>query len=512
MANFSYLQVQPQVGIFRDGTNVDTNQYIDGTWVRFYNNRAKKMGGYQVVVNGNDEIIRNLATYNNLNAVSIYVGQPSTLGIVSVSLELNASALSNITPAGFTPNINNLWYITSVPYIDSTTKLSTAYVVAVAAPSAQDISNTTPGIIYYGALYDNVPLQPLIPEGGTTPLDTASCVANFGSYLFVGGLNGSFTYNDGVTLNNFPSSHYDNIGTSKFIYAAPVRTNGQVAGLGWTLDGVVSFTLQDTGLFQPAYVSTISTILSQGCVVSYDPYFYWIGSNTFFVYNGSVMEVDNNTNKIWFFKNLNQAYKNKVVGFVNKKYNEICWLAPMFGSTENNWMIIYNINTQAWYDTPINRSCAASSTSLFPYPLMADSKQETYNNTPCYPIWAHEYGVNQVDPVRTSAIYSSFTTNKLWLVDQNPEAVTLMIDKIIPDVQQTNDMFFTINTQAYPNSAVQTSSIFDFTPTTEYLSVRLKGSLISLTFTSNVLDGDYLFGKTMIRLEVTDDQRPGASS
>ena len=205
-------------------------------------------------------------------------------------------------------------------------------------------------------------------------------------------------------------------------------------------------------------------------------------------------------------------YKQRVVGFVNKKYNEICWLFPYGTSTENNWMIIYNLTTGAWYDTPLERSCAASSSSLFPYPLMASSVAETYNLTTTYPIWAHEYGVNQIDPVRTSAILSSFTTNKLWLIDQNPQYQVLSVDSVIPDVKQIGSMFFSINAQGYPNSTIDTSSNFEFTSDTEFLTVRFKGSILNLTFTSNVLDGDYLFGKTIIKLQITDDQRPGPTT
>jgi hypothetical protein len=81
-----------------------------------------------------------------------------------------------------------------------------------------------------------------------------------------------------------------------------------------------------------------------------------------------------------------------------------------------------------------------------------------------------------------------------------------------PDVKQVNDMFFTVNTQGYPNSPVIVSDNFVMTPTSEFITVKEKGSLINLTFTSNVLDGDFLFGKTIVKIIVSDDQRPGPSA
>jgi hypothetical protein len=511
MPSFSYLQVQPKTGIQRDGTSVDCDQFIDGQWVRFYKNRPKKMGGYKTVINGNTEIVRNLITFNSQESILLYVGQPSTLSTINVYPDLSTSALSDRTPTGFVKNTNNYWSITAVSVVDITTKLETTYVVAVATQGAVDISNIAVSTIYYGLLYDAAPLIPLVTDTDIT-LQTSGVVLTLGNYLLILGNNGVFVWNDGLSITNFPEDNIKVIGTSKFVYAAPVRYNGVISGVAWTLDGVLSITYDGTNSFVPSYLSTTSTILSSGCVISYEPYFYWIGSNTFFMYNGAVVELQNNTNKLWFFANLNQAYKNRVVGFVNKKYNELCWLFPYGESTENNWMIVYNMTTQEWYDTPLERSAAASSTTIFPYPLLASSTPETFNLTTSYPIWAHEFGVNRVDPVRTSAILSYFTTNKLWLIDQNPQAQVLSIDTVILDVELKESMFFTINSQGYPNSTVQTSDIFNFDSTTQFLTTRVKGSILSLTFTSNVLDGDYLFGKTMLKVEITDDQRPGPTS
>ena len=511
MSNYTYLQLQPQPGIQRDGTSIDSLNYTNGQWVRFYKNRAKKMGGYKVISVGNSAVVRNIITYNTENGILAYLGQAANISTIVITPSLTTSAPNDRTPTTFVENTNNIWSITSITNISPVTSVETAFVVATAIPNGLDISNTTSSVVYYGGLYDENVLEPLISTTGTI-IETAGCLLNLGSYLLVLGLNGNFFWNDGITLNNFPNDNEENIGTSKFVYAAPVRNSSVLSGLAWTLESVISITQNSTGAFVPTYVSSISTILSSGCVVSYEPYFYWVGSNTFFMYNGAVIEIENNTNKLWFFENLNMNYKQRVVGFVNKKYNEICWLFPYGTSTENNWMIIYNLTTGAWYDTPLERSCAASSSSLFPYPLMASSVAETYNLTTTYPIWAHEYGVNQIDPVRTSAILSSFTTNKLWLIDQNPQYQVLSVDSVIPDVKQIGSMFFSINAQGYPNSTIDTSSNFEFTSDTEFLTVRFKGSILNLTFTSNVLDGDYLFGKTIIKLQITDDQRPGPTT
>lgn len=512
MASSSYLQIQPQPGINRDGTSVDSTQCIDGIWVRSYMNRMMKMGGYKVIVIGDTEKIRNLVSFNAVNSILMYVGQPSHLMVMNVFSDLSATVPINRTPSLFVTDVNNTWSMASVSYtVDG---VRTEYVIATACPNGFDISNNVPGIVYVGVMTDPDPLIPM--TSGSINIATTGGVVVLGSYIMVYGANGYVIFNDGTSIDTWPADNFIQFGSSKIVYAAPVRQSGSVVGLFWALDYVFSLTFiakdQGEDTFQAAYVSTSSTILSPGSVITFDPQFFWIGINNFYVYNGAVNVLPNETNKVWFFENLNVAYKEKVTGFYNKKYNEVCWLAPMFGATENNWMIFYNVEKQAWFDTPLNRSCAVSSSSQMPYPIMASSALETINGNQSYPIWAHEFGVNRVDPVQTTAIISSFTTNILWMIDQNPQAQVLVIDSVTPDVKQVNDMFFAVNTQGYPNSPVIVSDNFVMTPTSEFITVKEKGSLISLTFTSNVLDGNFLFGKTMVKLIVSDDQRPGPSA
>jgi len=508
MASTTFIEIKPKDGIQRDGTSVDSLQYIDGQWVRFYKNRALKMGGYKVISLGSSSAITNLYSFDSLNSILLYYCQANKLSVSNVYTDLSTTVPIDRTPDGFVYNPNNTWSIATVAYTVS--GVITDYIIATACPNGSDIGNDVPGIVYYGQMEDTSLLTPLLS------FTTTGGVVVLGSYIMLYGDNGGVFFNDGADINTFPDVNFIQFGSSKIVYAAPVRQNGVVTGLFWALDYVFSLTFnassQGNETFTPAYVSTSSTILSAGSVVTFDPLFYWIGINNFYVFNGAVNPLANETNKLWFFENLNINYKELVTGFYNKKYNEVCWLAPMFGSTVNNWMIIYNVETGAWYDTPLTRSCAVSSSSQMQYPIMASSSLENINGSYSFPIWAHEFGVNKVDPIQTTAIVSSFTTSKFWTIDNNPEAQVLILDAIIPDVQQVNDMFFTVGTQGYPNSPVVTSNTFVMTPTTEFLTVRVKGSIMNLTFTSNVVDGNYLFGKTMIRLIVSDDQRPGPST
>lgn len=513
MSNTAFFEMKPKPGIQRDGTDTDCDQCIAGEWVRFYKERPKKMGGYKLIQSGSSQIVRLLFSYDTLDAIQLFAGRPSSLTSFTIGNQLLPTDPLILTPAGFVADANNLWSITTVPVQINQEPFT--YIVATACPNGSDISNNIPGLIYYSDIADGTPLVPL-----GNGLSTTGGVMNIGTYLIVFGADGLIQWNDGQNVANFPLTNALNQGTSKFVAGFPVRSGNTPTGILWSLTAVSTLTLtqvvngegETVSTFVAANASTITSILSSNCVIPYEPYFFWIGINTFYTYNGSVVEVPNFTNKLWFFANLNQNAKEKITGYVNKEYHEVVWLCPMFGSEENNWALILNIETQQWYDTPLNRSCGVSPSSQFQYPILASSQIQTYNNIPFYPIWAHEYGVDRVDPLGTTAIMSTFTTNRFWGIDQNPEAQVIEYDAIIPDVVLSGTLYFTVNTQGYPNSPVRVSDPFSFTQNTEFLTINIKGSITSFTFTSNELGGNYLFGKTMFKINIAGDQRPGPSA
>lgn len=499
-----YIDVSPQPGIQRDGTEFDSMMYTDGSWVRFYKLRAKKMGGYQVLHFGNQEIVRDLFSYDFPSSVLLYMGRASSLNYIRVSSDGATSSPVDRTPDSFVYHEDNTWTFATVSAAD-------VYIVATAAPNNIDIANETAGTVYAGLINANSKLEPLM--NGGDEIQTAGGVMVLLSFIIVYGSDGLIFWNDGESFTNWPVDNFRIIGTSKIVYGAPVRAGDTGTALLWSLDSVIKLTYNGNEDFSDAYVSTQSTILSANCVVSYEPFFFWIGNNSFYIYNGTVSELPNIVNKDWFFSNLNMTYKEKVWGFVNRQYGEICWLFPKGDSVENNHMLVYNIQDQTWFDTDqIDRCSAVSASSQFQYPIMSSSAPEPYGNSYLYPLWIHEKGTNKVAFGTTTAITSSFTTNinNMWMED--PASQVCEIDMMTPDIEQSGTMIFQVITRGYPNSTPTYSDEFTFEPTTEFKTIRVKGSFFSFKFISNVEDGNYLMGKTMVRVNVMDDQRPGPTS
>src|SRR5882672_8687307 len=99
--------LSPLPGIQRDGTEFDSRgMCIDGQWVRFYEGRPKKIGGYVLLDPGNNEIIRNIYNVDKSNDITdCYLGRPSTLAVAPVSAGI-ANPEFDRTPVGFVADPN----------------------------------------------------------------------------------------------------------------------------------------------------------------------------------------------------------------------------------------------------------------------------------------------------------------------------------------------------------------------------------------------------------------------
>lgn len=501
MAALVRFDVKPQVGIQRDGTSFDSAQYTDGTWTRFYKDRAQKMGGYSIIDNGDDTIIRNLFSINAQNSIILYIGRPTGLWYIIIYEDMSTSGEFNVTPAGFVPNVNITWSFSTISYNDVDS------ILAMPLLNATDISNTTPGVLYSGVVGTPVALTPV-----TNAPSVTGGVTTVGNYIFVFGSNGIITWNDGNALTTWPTDNSITFESTQFVAGAPVRSGPTLSALFWGLDFVAQLSLNNgtPPTFVSNYVSTQSTLLSANCIISLDPYFYWIGNNSFYQFNASVVELQNTTNKEWFFENLNREQKEKVYGFANRIYNEIWWLCPFGDATENTNAIVQQVDTQAWFDTDnIPRTCAISSSTQFPYPLMCSSEPIANGASSIYPIWVHEFGTDKVQLGQTIAITASFTSNWTDVSDIDPSLAVAIIDTIVPDIQQAGNMTVSFSLRGYPQSPPVISDAYILSPTTEFITVRQKGSIFSMTFTSNVAGGDFLMGRTRLLIRPAGDERAG---
>lgn len=521
MANY-YIPLTSDVGIQRDGTAFDSTLHSDGSWTRFYRNRPQKIGGAQLIANGNDEIVRAMYSYDADGFSYYYLGRQSTLSFLQIFSNLTSSPETDCTPnIDFTSNANNNWTFDSIAYVPVSGDGPVTYMITNVSSDLLDIGDLNETPLYYGVLGDSAAFQPVVDTSTSVTITTAGGVVCIGSFIVIYGSNGFAKWNDGSEITEWPTDNFSQLGTSKFVYGATVRSGQTGSALLWSLNSVATIYINpnyavgdntDTA-FLMSYVSTRSTLLSSKCVVSFDPYFYWVGTDSFWMYNGSVQELPNDVNKDWFFENINPNERGKTFAFAITKWNEVWFCFCKGDVTEPNWAVVYNIQTGKWYDTnQINRSSGLPSGSVVPYPVLTSSVPVRNGGTTLYPLYLHEIGTDLVQFNTVTPIVAYITSKTFNLWEQNPQAQVLDLDTVIMDVKQNGYMYFYVNYQGYPNSTVRQTYNFPFTQTDQFLNVRVKGSIFTITFVSNVIGGNFVMGKTMLYMKSTDDQRPGPTS
>jgi hypothetical protein len=292
------------------------------------------------------------------------------------------SAIASIS-SYFTSSEVNLWQFDTL----YNSQGGTNYLIAHPGQNLTDISSTVNSPVLYSAANDI--LTQLEDTSGANPtgqiISVSGGVVSLHPYIFVYG-------NDGLIKNcsagnpfdwNSPDANETNVATGKFVKALAVRGGSNApAGLFWSLDSLVRVSYTPTTISSGGTASTFywrydvisaqSSILSSQCVIEYDGIYYWIGSDRFLLYNGTVQEVPNQMNQNYFFDNLNYEQRQKVWASKVTRFGEIWWYYPRGDSLECNDAIIFNLREKTWYDAGSAegaRRTTGAFTQVFPYPL-----------------------------------------------------------------------------------------------------------------------------------------------
>ena len=171
-----------------------------------------------------------------------------------------------------------------------------------------------------------------------------------------------------------------NVATGKIVQGLPVRGGSNApSGLFWSVDSLIRVSyIGGTGT-PPQYwrydiISSQTSIMSSQCAIEYDGIYYWIGTDRFLLYNGTVKEIPNDMNQNYFFDNLNYAQRQKVWATKVPRYGEIWWFYPRGDATECTDAIIFNVREQVWYDAGQAlgaRRSAGYFSQVFAYPVEA---------------------------------------------------------------------------------------------------------------------------------------------
>lgn len=358
------ISLLPRPGIQRDGTSLDSNQYVDGQWVRFQRGKPKKMGGYFRITDRLRGPINSSYIFSEDGLHYLTVFGPTSIEGVSVDDAGLGGAITDRTPSAYTPDDRTRWSVDSM--YDAAYGSGASLILAVPV----DPNSSAERSLY---ISDASSLDKFVPVSDVNAVASGGVFAA-PPYAVLYGTDGKVTWSNQNEPQNFTTGDAGTarVTGSKIVQGFSMRTGGGLGGLLWSLDSVIRMDyIGGQAVFRFQKLSQSASILTQNTVIEYDGVYYWIGNDRFLISNGSqVNEMPNDTNLNWFFDNLNFAQRHKVWGTKIPRYGEIWWFFPFGDNTECSHAVIYNIREKCWYDVELPRSAGYHSQTL-PFPMMA---------------------------------------------------------------------------------------------------------------------------------------------
>lgn len=260
---------------------------------------------------------------------------------------------------------------------------------------------------------------------------------------------------------------------------------------------------------------------------------YWMGQKQFFKFSGAGVEVIQCP--VWdqVFQNLYPGAEDKIRCAPNSQFNEITWYFPAVncpeanpngdivydnnqnGNGEVNAYVKYNVALNQWdygYQSQYDQSLIVARTAWIDQSILGSPIGAATTNSatggdlpPSNPnqfyIYQHETSNNGDD----AAIPSSFTTGYASIAEGDR---LTFIDQIWPDmkwgfVDQAKEatLKMTFYVTDYPGDVAKIFGPYEITQNTQYLSVRMRGRLISFKVSSDDLGSFWRLGAIRYRFQ-----------
>ena len=170
-------------------------------------------------------------------------------------------------------------------------------------------------------------------------------------------------------------------------------------------------------------LGTNITIASPNATVYSGNIAYWMGTNKFYYYDGTVKTLPCEV-RSYVFDDFNQQQADQVICGSNEQFDEIWWFYCSAGATRNDRYVVYNYVENIWYYGNLARSAWIDS-DLREFPIAA-----TFNNT----LVLQENGVDDNETGTPTAVTATITSTQFDLDDGDR---FMLINKMLPDMTFT---------------------------------------------------------------------------
>jgi hypothetical protein len=397
-------------------------------------------------------------------------------------------SLSGQTPTAY----SGTYQITSVP---STT---TFVYTLLAASGAVTVAGSYQSVSYSGGTFDPMLIRwaDVNADIGPKPEVWKPELANSAGFLFV---------KEG----------------SKIITAANVRQETLV----WT-DTSLS-TLQFLGtaeVFGLQLLSSDTNIMGPNAYATVNNNMYWMGTDSFFVYDGRVNVLKCPLTR-YVFEDINREQAQLIYGGTNKEFSEVIWFYCSGGSTPSPTIdryVVYNYRDETWYYGQLNRTTWFDA-GINRHPLATSGGY----------IYSHENGPNDGQPLGAAPLPMSAYIQSSFMDIADGEFY-MLTKRVIPDVDFTASetidpvtgatlvpaVNMAVAVTKFPGAASQTTNVAGTTLTrnvttatgaidqyTNQVFIRARGRQMNFKISSDTLGTQWQLGDT--RVDAQPDGKRG---
>jgi hypothetical protein len=279
---------------------------------------------------------------------------------------------------------------------------------------------------------------------------------------------------------------------------------GPQQGLIWTDIGVWSMQYISTPyIYSFNEVGSGCGLIARKAAASLNGVVYWMGPSNFYMLAGDGVQYV--PCPIWdtIFQDLDMAHLSKVRVAVNSRFSEITWYYPSIADGgEVNAYAKLNAALGTWDYGNIGRSAWIDQSVLGP-PIGADANPTGSS----YLIYQHESSASGTPyfDANGQAMPTSFTTGYTAISDGD---MLMYVDQVWPDMRwgfyggsQNATVNLTFNVANYPGDTPVTYGPYPVTQTTEFISPRFRGRLVSVTLSGNDVGTFWRLGNIRYRFQ-----------
>jgi hypothetical protein len=333
-------------------------------------------------------------------------------------------------------------------------------------------------------------------------------------------------FSDAEDINSYGTSSVNTAGSQRLQDGTKIigALKAKETILIWTDNAL--YTMKFVGApftFGFEQVGTNCGLIGKNAAVEVDGIAYWMSSNGFFLFDGTVKTLPC-TVEDFVFENINRNKGQQVNAGLNNLFTEVVWYYPSSSSDFNDKYVVFNFGESSISKSPVWYTGTEARTtwidaSVYPNPI---ATKFVSGNTGAFPaivgqsglgqttLFEHEVGRDQVNADGSTTTVTSFINS--FDFDIKPEGTDgeffLSMKRFIPDFKTLNgNAKITMSVKRFPSQSSTTTALSPFTVTSSSLKfdTRARGRYANIKIENDASGESWRFGT--INLDIRPDGR-----